>query len=73
MRGEQDRLSLVAHLLHDVPERAAGLWIETRRRLIQENEGRIIDERQRQRQPLLLAAGKMLELGFAALLQPHQL
>src|SRR5208282_1182465 len=59
MRRQQDRLLLPPHLLDDVVNFAAHLRVKTGRRLIEKNHLRIIHQRHRQREPLLLAAGKL--------------
>ena len=56
MRREQHRAAGGTELPDDLPELAPRLWIETGRRLIEEQQVRLADERTGNRQPLLLSA-----------------
>ena len=51
----------------EVPQRAPGGRVEAGRRLVEEDELGVVDERQGDRQALALAAGQVLRLGVAAL------
>ena len=54
--GQQDRPPGFLELLDEIPQLAARLRIETGRRLVEEEQIGLADERARQRQPLFLAA-----------------
>ena len=56
VRRQQHRAALGLEPLDEVPQRAPALRIEAGRRLVEEDQLRIVDERQRDRQPLALAA-----------------
>ena len=47
--------------------------VEAGRRLVQEEELRVADEREREVEPPLLAAGERLHAGVALLLEPDEL
>jgi hypothetical protein len=55
---QQDRDAALAHLLDQVPGVAAGLGIKAGRHLVEHGEPGPADERQGDRQALLLAAGE---------------
>ena len=57
--GEQDGALLAAEVLHQLVNLQARLRIEAGRRLVEEQHLRIVEEREGQRQALLLAAGKL--------------
>src|SRR5580700_306069 len=63
MRGEKYRAPRGFELLDQIPELAAGLRVESGGGLIQEKKIGIADERARQREALLLAAGKIAHAG----------
>ena len=44
----------VAHLAHQLPDIAAGARVQTGRELVEDHHPRVADERQRDREPLLL-------------------
>src|SRR5438067_1294705 len=71
--GRQDD-GLAARLdrLHQLPEIASRLRIESGGRLIEEQHRRIVDERDREQQPLLLAAGELAGVAPRELLQGAQ-
>src|SRR5579871_34907 len=52
VRGENDRLALCLDRLHQRPEIAARLWIETGGRFVEEQHCRVVDERYREQQSL---------------------
>src|SRR5260370_19867105 len=56
MSGQEYRGPAIADAPHEVPDRASGLRIETGRQLVEKNDLGVVDERQRNEQPLLLAA-----------------
>src|SRR5207248_6132487 len=62
MRRQEDRLALRQQLSQAVPDQMARLWIETRRRLVENQELRIVDERARKRQATLHAARQCANL-----------
>src|SRR5215469_8489124 len=74
VRGQQHGATLAFHFLNEAVNLQADLRIESRGRLIEEQELRVIDQRQSQSQALLLAAGKRLVSGgpFVPQLQPFQ-
>src|ERR1035438_820108 len=59
MRGEQHRPAFPLEDANDLPELSTALWIKSSRRLIEKQDSRVADERSRNRQTLLLAAGKL--------------
>ncbi len=63
MSGHKDRFATVANATHQIPDGAARLRIQTRGQLIQKYHFGIVDQRQCDEQPLLLAAGKRHEPG----------
>src|SRR6185437_15235045 len=54
MRGQQYRLAALADVAHQLPDRATRLRVEARRELVEKDDFGIVDERQRDEQPLLL-------------------
>ena len=56
MRRENNSRAVCLNFLHEFPEIPARLRIEPRRRLIEEYEFRPVDQRNRKKQPLPLAA-----------------
>ena len=76
VRGEDDRAALAFHGPDDFPQRAAALRIEPGGRLVEEDDFRIVDQGQRQRQPLRLPAGErdVIRVGLVfELHEPQQL
>ena len=59
VRRQEDRLSLGSHVADQVPGRVASLRIEPAGQLVQEDQLRIADQRQRDREALLLATGEI--------------
>ena len=59
------RLAARADAAHELPDRAARLRIEPGRQLVEEHDLGIVDERQRDEQPLLLPARQRHEPGVA--------
>ena len=53
-----------------VPERGAALDVEAGRRLVQEQDARLVDQRQREVEPALHAAGVAADLAVGCLGQP---
>ena len=64
MRGEQDGAVAPLELPHDVPELTAALRIEPGGGLVEKQNSRIGHQRCRNRQPLLLSAGKLADPGI---------
>src|SRR6185503_1058412 len=60
VRREDQRLALGLEREEVVGQLAARRGVEARARLVEEEQRRIGDERHRQRQPLLAAAGELL-------------
>ena len=56
VRRQQDRLPERAQRAHELPGVATGSWIEPRRRLVEEDELRVADERDAEVEPPLLPA-----------------
>ena len=52
MRREEDRPALCAEAFHELPYGARRLWVERRGRLVQEHDGRLMEERSRDRELL---------------------
>ena len=73
MRGDQHRF---AHIL-ERPQNAfhlrAGARVHAGGRLVQDEQARVVDERARQAQPLLHAAGEHVHVAVALVGQVHQL
>ena len=72
VRRQQDRAPGPLELVDEIPELPAGLRIESGRRLVEEQEVRIADERAGEREPLLLAAGERADPRVALFLKLHQ-
>src|SRR5207247_11311573 len=72
MRGQQDRIPRRPERPDDLPQLAAGLGVEPGRRLVEEQQLRTVDQRARDREPLLLPAGQGADAGPALLLELHQ-
>ena len=68
MGRQQDRAALAAHLQDRIVQLATGLGVEAGRRLVEEEDLGLVDERQGQREALPLAAGEGVEgtVGFLA-------
>src|SRR5260370_27920813 len=62
MRRHDDRPSLAVELAKNVPQGMARLWIEPYRRLVEEKNARVVRQRARDHQPLLLSAGELIDL-----------
>ena len=60
-----------AQLLHERVDLEARLRVEAGRRLVEKQHLRIVDEREREREPLFLAA-RQLAVAVVALLPEHQ-
>ena len=66
MRRQEDGLAQVAKTPDDLPRRAARRRVETRRRLVQEDQLRIPDQRERDIESATLTARELLatRIGF---------
>lgn len=53
--GEDDSLSSLLTFTHDFPQSAPRHWVDSGRRLVQEHDGRLPDERHRRAQLALVA------------------
>ena len=73
MGGEHHRDAVGAQLAHEVPGGAAGLWVQARGRLVEEDEFGPADDGHREREALLLAAGEPAVGGAAATIEPQAL
>src|SRR5258708_27002 len=76
MSSENDGAAFAFHRSYDFPERAATLRIETGRRLIEEDDLGVVDQRQSERETLRLAPGEcdVICVGFVLKLhEPQQL
>ena len=62
-----------ADAAHEIPDRAPRLRIEPRRQLVEEDDFGIVDERERDEEPLLLAAGQRHEPRVALVAQTELL
>jgi hypothetical protein len=56
MRRQEHRLAALADAAHELPDCAPRLGIETRRQLVEKHDLGLVDERQDDEEPLLLAA-----------------
>ena len=72
--GRQDeRRASLLEPVEAVPDEVACLWVEASRRLVEEHEARLIDQRAGDRQAPLHAAGQRLDLGIGAIGQLDEL
>ena len=69
VRGQHDRAALLADRSDHVPEGAPGLWIESGGGLVEEHQLGVVHQRERDREPLLLAARELARLAVALLLE----
>src|SRR4051794_11125332 len=72
VRRQHDRLAEVAQAADRVPRRTAGGGVEARGRLVEEDELRVADQRQRQVQAPQLAAGQGPRQGVGLLVEADQ-
>jgi len=56
MSGEQDGLAALTDAAHHLPDREPCLRVETGRQLVEHHDIRIVNERERDEEPLLLPA-----------------
>ena len=68
---EDDRHAAVADVLDELPGVAPGLRVEAGRELVEDRDLRVADERERDREPLLLAARQLAERGLALVGEPE--
>ena len=71
VRGEKHRLAAVANAAHQIPNRAARLRVETGRQLVEKHDLGLVDQCERDEQPLLLAAGQRHEPRLAFFGEPQ--
>src|ERR1700722_1126560 len=64
MGGDNDCRAPIPDVLDQFPQIAARLWVKTRGGLIQEDDPRLVDQRRRDREPLLLPATQLLIFGL---------
>lgn len=69
--GKDGRAAPALEISDDVPELAAGLRIEAGGRLVEEEEFRITDQSERDREPALLAAGERFDVGVCLGFKSH--
>ena len=62
--GQQDRLAVAVELAEDLPQREAALRVEARRRLIEEQHRRAVEDRARHHQPLGHPSGQGEDRGL---------
>ena len=67
VRREEDRLALAVEVAEDLPEVDAGLRVDARGRLVEEEHARPVRERARDHQPLREAAGELEDHRVGAL------
>ena len=67
MRGQDDRRARALESLQCIPEQVSRLWVKTRGRLIQHQDAWRIDQRTRNRESSLHAAGERLHLILCAI------
>jgi hypothetical protein len=70
VRRQYDSLAVGLDRADDLPEIAPRLRVEARRRLVEEDDLRVIDEDRDDRESLRLAAGELLDLRLPLLEQP---
>src|SRR5215218_10002690 len=73
MGGEENRFSARANAPYQLPYRSPRLWIEPCCQLVEKHQLRIVDQRQRDEQPLLLAARQRHEPGIPLVAEPELL
>ena len=69
---EEDRLAQSAEVSHRLPRPPAGLGVEARGRLVEEDQLGVADQREREVEPPQLPAGELADPSAGALLQPRQ-
>ena len=72
VRREHDRAARALELVDEIPELPARLRIEPGRRLVEEQQLRIADQRAGEREPLLLAARQRADARAPLLLELHE-
>ncbi len=71
LRGQEDRDAFFPGKASDLlPERGAALWVEARGRLVEEENRRIVDQRQREIEAALHAAGVRSDLAVGGVREP---
>jgi hypothetical protein len=72
VRGEQHRGAVLANRLHRSPEGAAGLDVQRRRGLVEEQQFRVTGQREREPDALCLPTGKLLHPAVRQVCDPSQ-
>src|SRR4051794_4844501 len=72
VRGQHDRLAQRAQRADRLPRAAPGGGVEAGRRLVEEDQLGVADERQREVEPAQLPAGELARLGVLLALQPDE-
>ncbi len=73
MGGEEHGLAAAADVAYQLPDRAPRLRIQSGGQLVEKDEQRIVNERERDEQPLLLAPRERHEPRVALLGEPELL
>ena len=73
VRRQKDRLAALADAAHEIPDRPPRLRVESGRQLVEKHQLRVVDERERDEEPLLLAAGQRHEPGVPLVAQAELL
>ena len=71
MRCQHDGNTLIADLFDQIPEIAASLRIQPSGRLVEEQHRRIVNQRRRDGEALLLPARELLDVAFGFVGQLH--
>ena len=71
MCRQEDRLAAVAYIAHQIQDGPASLRVEPRGQLVQEHQLRVVDQRQRDEQPLFLITRERHEPGVALVGEPQ--
>ena len=69
--GEEHRAAAAPEVVDDLPDLEARLRVEAGGGLVEEEQLGVADEGAGERQPLLLAAGELLDAGVALLFELH--
>src|SRR5580692_3224777 len=65
MSGQKDGLAALADAAHQIPDGAARLRVEAGGQLVEKDHFRVVDQRQGNKEALLLASGEVHEPGVA--------
>ncbi len=72
VRRQQNRPAFALELAHQFPQSLPSLRIQARRRFIEEDEFRVVDERQAQGETLALAAAQAQLISLGLILEMQQ-